>query len=440
MIIALLSSVFLLASTEATAAEAITREAAVREAIAGSPVLARADAGAEEYSWKKTEVLTGFLPSLQVTASRYFVKQFQYNDISLGGGGPPAHIPLIFPASSAMLTASVPLDGLTNLPRLSAAKKFSEAAREDSHWARFQLEEETRLRFNEALAARKLQVVAEQNVATLKDHLDQVTKTRKGGLATQYDVLRVEVQLNEADSELLRAKDDVVLSKQKLSQTMGIDPTTEERDLAGELEVPIVEGIDTLKIGDAADRTDFHATALRAEASESLSTAASRYWVPRFSLGAHYILYNNLNDNLSDWEKYRAAWDAGIFMTWNIFDGMSSIAKSKEAGWQSVQATKDMERARLQLPTDFEFWKRRYLYSAALYTAKLSEVKKGEESVRLAKAALRAGVRTNSEVLDAELDLFRARAGLVNALKSSAEAHIRLELALGRKLQTLAKR
>ena len=50
------------------------------------------------------------------------------------------------------------------------------------------------------------------------------------------------------------------------------------------------------------------------------------------------------------------------------------------------------------------------------------------------KAEERAGTRTSSETLDAELDLFRARAGVVNAQVNASEAQIRLELALGRRL------
>jgi outer membrane protein TolC len=83
---------------------------------------------------------------------------------------------------------------------------------------------------------------------------------------------------------------------------------------------------------------------------------------------------------------------------------------------------------------DFEFWKRRSLYSATLYRARLSDVQKAQESVRLAKESYRAGARTSSDVLDSELELFRARAGVVNSQMSYAESLLNLELALGHSL------
>jgi len=428
----------LLAFIASASADSLTRDAAVQEALGTSPTIAKAAAASEEQDWKRAEAFGYFLPTIQATGSRYFVKQLEYNDIDFGGS--MAHVPLIIPATRASLLVNWNVfDGFANFSRYAGYRRMSAAAESDFDWAKFQLEQDTVLRFNEALAAAKLQSVAAQNVATLSDHLDQVTKTRKGGLATNFDVLRVEVQLNEAQSELLRAKDNVILARQRLAQTMGIDPTTEMRELSGDLDIPVAKAVDDLKLGDAADRKDLRATALRAEAADFQSSAASRFWLPRISVGAQYTLYNNLTDGMTDWDKYRAAWNAGVFLTWNLFD-YSLIARSKEAGYQKIQAEKSLDQARLSIPTDFEFWKRRYAYSAALYEARLSDVRKGEESVRLAKASMRAGVRTNSEVLDAELDLFRARAGLVNALKDCAEAKVKLELAVGHKLPQLAKK
>lgn len=415
----------------------LTLQDAVTEALRGSPKLEHAKAAFEEQKWKKTETLSGFLPTVQITGNRFFAKRFQYNDISLAPGAPLAHVPLIFPTTSAVLSASIPIfDGFQNVRRYSAASLSSDAAQNESDWNEFQISEEVRLQFAEALTAQKLEAVAEQNVETLTDHLDQVNKTRKGGMATQYDVLRVEVQLNEARSELLKSKDDVILSRQKLLLVIGKSAAEDLREVSGELEIPDAAAVQKLKFEARSERKDLIALGMRADAANRNELAASAYWVPKISLGAEYILYNNLTDGLSDWDQYRAAWNAGVFVTWNLFDGMTSISRSKQAIYQKIQVEKQLEGARLQAPNDFEFWKRRYLYSAALYDAKLSDVKKGEESVRLAKAAMNAGVRTNSEVLDAELDLFRARAGLVNSLRGSAEAKIKLELAVGKLIPT----
>jgi outer membrane protein TolC len=55
--------------------------------------------------------------------------------------------------------------------------------------------------------------------------------------------------------------------------------------------------------------------------------------------------------------------------------------------------------------------------------------------VRLATLGLKAGTRTHTEVLDAELELFRARAGVIKAQADAMEAFINLELSLGEPLE-----
>jgi outer membrane protein TolC len=88
----------------------------------------------------------------------------------------------------------------------------------------------------------------------------------------------------------------------------------------------------------------------------------------------------------------------------------------------------------LSSANEVEFWKRRYLNSSVLYSAKLRSVEASKESVRIYQNGLKAGTRTNSDLLDAELDLDRSEAGVVKAQLDAIEALLNLELAIGRRL------
>jgi outer membrane protein TolC len=61
-------------------------------------------------------------------------------------------------------------------------------------------------------------------------------------------------------------------------------------------------------------------------------------------------------------------------------------------------------------------------------------VQKSTESVRLAREGHRVGARTNTDLLDAEAELFRAQAGVVNSQVGAIEALINLELTVGKKI------
>ena len=106
----------------------------------------------------------------------------------------------------------------------------------------------------------------------------------------------------------------------------------------------------------------------------------------------------------------------------------------KQNQYKAIAAEKSLKKAHLDAPTEFSFWKKRYLYSASLYQAKNSDLKRAEETVRLAGAGFKAGVRTTTEVLDAELELFRARAGIVTTQLNCLESKIKLELSTGESL------
>ena len=60
------------------------------------------------------------------------------------------------------------------------------------------------MNFFKSLAAQKIEVVSQENLKTITDHLDQTQSLKQGGIATNYDVLRVEVQLSEAKYGILR--------------------------------------------------------------------------------------------------------------------------------------------------------------------------------------------------------------------------------------------
>jgi outer membrane protein TolC len=113
---------------------------------------------------------------------------------------------------------------------------------------------------------------------------------------------------------------------------------------------------------------------------------------------------------------------------------MYSIGKAGQAAEQYFQADKNLRQTQIKSKQDFDFWKRKFKYYCTVYKARVSDVEKANESVRLARIGHRAGVRTNTDLLDAELELFHARAGAVNAQEGAIEALINLEMATGQKL------
>jgi len=408
--------------------KSLTLDQALSTAVEHSPELQKADAAREQMGWKQVEGFSVFLPSINVAGSYFFTKKYQY--INIPFNGVMASIPQIFPTSSATFNAQWMLfDGLHNVNTYRSTRHLKSAAEADYTWKKFSLSEDVKLAYAQVVAAKKLENVSEQNLKTLQNHLDQVQKLKSGGISTNYDVLRVEAQLSEADAEMLQARDNIQIAREKLGVLLGLDGPVDALD-SSELEVPSADPVKNLQYGDDHQRLDLQALSERVYASDLTDSASGSFWVPKISLNGQYVMYNNLNDTLSDWERYRSGWSAGFFLNWDIFSP-SEFAKSKEEKYKAIQNQKSLRQATLAAPVDFAFWKKRYLYSATLYLAKKADLERAQETVRLAEAGFKAGVRTTTEVLDAELELFKARAGIVHSQMNCTEAKLKLELALG---------
>jgi outer membrane protein TolC len=416
----------------------LTLEMAQKEALENSPVLRRAQSQEREAGWGQLEaVADGFLP--HVTANGQHLFDVQYSAINLQFGSPVLiTFPGIYPQTSLTLDASFDLfDGFQNVHQLDAANHRHEAEKINSDWSFFKVREQVRLAFYQALASQKLSDMADENVITLQNHLRLVQNQLENGQATQYDVLRVEVELSEAQSDQMTAHDNVVLAREALAQAMGVPE--DERNLTGELPVLDVDSIlKKLSESDPMESPQLQAVRFNALAAEDQNDASrASLWVPKVSLVGDYQWYNDpdyLLSGVTPTNDYRTDYYFGASLSWNILDGGLSLAKANEVDEKAKQAKDDYDELKLQTPDDFDLWKRRLISGAAVYQANLTNVEKAGESVRLATAGFKAGTRTTTDVLDAELDEYRASSELVEAQVNALETLIRLELLTGKEI------
>ena len=429
LISALVLVLALAAPSAGAQATALDLDSAVGEAQGKSPEVQRAKAVAEEALGRRAEAFgAGFLPRISATASHAFDNRFIALPVPGLGSFNEA-----MPSSMLELDASLPLfDGFAGRRRLEAADANGLAAQRDLEFAEFALAQHVRLAFFQARAAELISDVFDQNVKTLEEHLRLVQLLFRNGAATDYDMLRVEVQLNEARSDALEARDNVDLDRRKLTQAMGNED--DARPLHGELPIPNEKALAGARLEPgSAKRADLEALDLRAGALAKVAKADDAYLIPKLSLAASYQYYNII-DRSFDNGYFKDAYTVGATLTWNIFDGDVSRSRARVSAAQRTQAEKATRQAKLQLPYDLEKWRRKYLSGFNRYRVRTLDVKKSQDEVTLARQEQKAGARTSSEVLDAEVDMFKAKAGAVNAQLAAAEAYLQLELALGRKL------
>jgi len=418
----------------------LTLDQALQEAVSQSPVYRQAQDNERAASWGQVGAFSdGFLPHVSVSGRHLFDERYTYLNVAFA---PPPSAPFLFPGitpdTSLSLDATFDVfDGFKNVHKLDAANNSHEAARIQSDWTLFQLQQKIRLLFYEAIAAQELSDMADQNVKTLTDHLRIVTDQLENGQATKYDSLRVKVQLDEAQSDQISAHDQVVLARENLAQVMGLK--ADDRPLSGVL--PVLDADKILRAAgdlDFQQRPDLKVAELQAKAAEDQSAAsAASFLVPSVALVGEYQWYNSPDylGSIVHTDNFNHAYYLGAAASWNLFDGASALARANEDGEKAKGARDAFEAARVEAPYDFDLWKRRLVSNVAIYKSKLTDVDEAKESARLATVGFEAGTRTTTDVLDAELEEYRAAEGLVQAQVNSFEALINLELSVGKRIE-----
>jgi len=432
--------------TPTSSSTALTLEQAQKEALEHSPEYHQALSREKETSWGQVEAVSeGFLPHISLGAQHFFNNElfsntsYNYTDITVKFPGAPDFItfPGIYPNTTLTLGAQYDLfDGFKNIHKLDAANNRHEATRILADLSLLQLGELVRLNFYEALAAKLLSDQADQKVKTLEDHLRIAQDRLDNGQATKYDVLTVEVKLSEAKSEQISQHDNVVLARESLTRVMGLQ--IDDRTLGGDL--PVLEADSILKEVAQADLTNspqLKAEHLLALAASDMSASANAFWFPRISLMGQYQWYQSPTYD-GDFHYndlgFQNDYFVGATASWDLLDGGLSLAKANEADERAHQASAEDKATQLQTPYDFDLWKRKLTSSAALYRAKLTDVETAKESARLATVGFKAGTRTTTDVLESELEEYRASTDLVQAQLGALEALIHLELLTGKRL------
>jgi outer membrane protein len=420
-----------LALTSHTAV-ALTLEEAIQQSSGSSHEIKQLRLQADSAQLAETKAMAGFMPRLDFNAHHLFSEKFQELEIEFGGAN--FTMPAIQPYSSADLTASVEIfGGFKTVNELEAAKLASAAEQHRLTRAELKLRAQIRTLFYRALGSQVLVEVSEQNIHTLQSHMKDVLSRLRGGVSTKFDTLRVEVQLEEAQSEKISVENAAVVARAQLFEAIGLED--DHRPLAGKLPENLAQyDISKINLKDVR-RDDRQALTLETDEYAYLAKAAQAHWSPHVSLFGSREWYNNINHSI--WEsdqRFKDAYSVGVALKWNLFDGGADLASQRQAALAQQISDEKLKQLDQAIPVNLEEAQRRLSYDVINYQTKIVSIKKAEEAVRLARGALRAGTLTNTEVLDVVLDLNRAKAAAVKSQMDAIEAMGQLEMALGHQI------
>jgi len=335
---------------------------------------------------------------------------------------------------SAGLRVSQPIfDGGSMIARMNSARLFSLMTDET---VRSTVQDILYLAihaYHDVLLDQHLLEISQDAVRSSQAHLDNVRTKRKGGVASDFDVLRAEVELSNFEAELIQNKNTINVAKANLLKIMGVSQDSEV-SLTDEL-VYVPEDISMEQAVETAfnNRPDLLSGELDIKyQKEQLNIARSQYW-PAVS-GFYERSFSKPdphNGTLIDWGYI---WNAGVSVSFPVFDGFAregsviqQKARFKQAQINLVDAEEttlfEITKALLSIHDAEEF----------VHSQRLN-LTRAEEGLRLAEVGYKEGTNTQVEMIDAQSALTEAMANYYQSIYT----HIISKLDLQKSMGTLA--
>lgn len=281
--------------------------------------------------------------------------------------------------------------------------------------------------------ANQIQNVTEENVNQVQSHLTDVQNLFKQGLATKNDVLKVQVQLGEAQLKLIDAKNALRLANINLNNVLGIALSTEiETEEPVEEQITMPYDLSSL-LNQAYDRRpELRSMDYRVQANESGITAAKSDWFPQVYLTGNYN-YSRPNPRiLPTQDKFFGTWDVSVSLSLNLWNWGATVDRTDQAEAQFEQS-KDTykilkDRVTLEVTRNFlNIQKSKDKMSVAKQS-----VSQAEENYRITDEKFKNGLALNSDLLDAEVALLQAKTNYIQSIVDYQLAAAQLEKSVGK--------
>lgn len=422
-----------------TAKRALSLEEAVRIGLERSPVVHASEVRLAASEARTREVMASRLPAVRAGAGYTRLSEVPPFEVALPILPAPVVVsPVYFNTWS--LRASVQQPIFTGL-RLEAS---TEAARWQERSAGAGLEHDrgelvfaVKSAYWGLARALEVELVAEENVRRVQEHLKDVRAFFEQGLLTKDEVLRAELQLAKADLLTIDARNAVETARTALNSLLGL-PLDEEVELTSPteeksqgLEEGPLDGPD-LAAEALASRADLKAAEFMVKASESGLKAAKSGWYPQVYLtGNVYYLRPNPRF-MPARDRFDATWDLGLSVAFDVWNWGQTKSQTERARAELALA-RDARKAledRIVLEVTQARLALRQMQGKAEVAAK--SVVQAEESLRIVRERFRQGVALNADVLAAEVALLEAKLARTQAALDISLARARLDRALGR--------
>lgn len=332
---------------------------------------------------------------------------------------------------SADLTLRQPIyRGGAIIAGLRAARRSAEAAEAEVRAAEQQVIHQALKGYFDTWLATTLEGVQREALAFAEATREDVARRRAQGVASDYDVLRADVEVARARALWIRRRNDLDIARAQWIRTLGLSPESDIRPSDEPSFEPVSLEESALLERARRNRPDLQRADLMVQAQEEAVRIARGSLAPGVSVFATQR-WSRPDPHSAALDRWGDAWSAGVSVEWSFLDGGERRGRI------------DQEKARLEQAR----WRRRAAEelvalevrqawtgvrnAAELVTSQALNRERAREGLRMVREGYQQGVQSALAVLDAQTALTQAQADHQSALHAYTVARLALEKALG---------
>jgi outer membrane protein len=450
----------------AVAQQPLTLDAAVEAALDGNESLRAAWRGLDGARAQVREAWGNVMPTVNVIGSYtrnldipYFFVPAQFIDPDAPDGEMRPIPGGTDNAWFAQARAEQPVFNAAAFLGVGAADRYASYEEEVVRGEAHQVVTRTRLRYYDALLAQEQLRLTSESVARVERVLDETRKLHRAGLASEYEVLRLEVELANLEPNLRRSRNAVAASRRALAVEMGVDTVAQE--LAGSLvtlELPSpaaspggsrgvdgaglllgrAEAFESMPVADVVavarrSRSDLRQLELMRSLRETERRVEMSQYLPRISVFGTWSAQAQGDGRPEFFGTSRFTTRAvGVQVDVPLFSGLQRPARVSRLGAVVNQVDAQLGYAREQAANEVETLHEQVLESRDRMSAQRRAVSQATRGWEIAQAEYRAGTVGQLQVTDAELALRQSEFNYAQAVHDYLTAQARLDLATGR--------
>lgn len=277
-----------------------------------------------------------------------------------------------------------------------------------------------------------MQEATGEALALVEAHLQDVQNRRDVGAALVSDVLTAQTRRSEVLLENVEARNAVRVARLELNRLAGLPLDAEVRPTAEVTTIePLPDDAAVLVARALEAQPALDALGAQVEALQAQVSATQGAWLPEVALAGRYVYARPNQYFFTEQDAFKATWEAGAVLRWNLFDGGARLAETRQAQahLDAAQARLDAAQEGVAITVTRQYLEVQRAAEAVGVAAQI--VEEAEETLRMMQQQYAEGAVLSAQVLDAEQTARMAQARQAQALADYAIARAALLHALG---------